>query len=69
MGGVLGDTMYPSRTTHSACSLLTEVSENDDVATAGVTLHLKSRNFTPLLSIFIWYLTAGLLHLNTGMMH
>jgi hypothetical protein len=30
---------------------------------------LKSRNFTPLLSIFARYLTADLLHLNTGMMH
>ena len=30
---------------------------------------LKSRNFTPLLSIYVRYLTADSLHLNTGMMH
>jgi hypothetical protein len=30
---------------------------------------LKSRNFTPLSSIYVRYLTADSLHLNTGMMH
>jgi len=30
---------------------------------------LKSRNFTPLLSIFVRHLTADSLHLNTGIMH
>lgn len=55
MGGVLGDTMYPSRTTHSACSLLTEVSENDDVATAGVTLHLN-----PGISLLCYQSLSGI---------